>query len=147
MRRVDLSAELPASAEEAWALFTDTGSWPRWSHLVTSAAGRLEPGCRWTMQLRPQGNGKPRQMRPHLVSVDPPRELAFETRIAGLVHILHRFVIEPRGAGRSALLQHFEISGLGVALLWGPVRRGVLQFDELGHDLARRLRDGDVAPG
>ncbi len=114
MRRVDLSEELAASAEEAWAVFLDTEAWPRWGRLVTSATGQLEPGARWTMELRPQGNGKPRQMCPHLVSVDPPRELAFETRIAGLVHILHRFVIEPRGAERSALLQHFEISGLGV---------------------------------
>ena len=142
MRRVELSTELPAPAEVAWAVFLDTEAWPSWGGLVTSAAGVLEPGQRWTMTLRPE-RGRPRRMTPTLWSVGD-RALAFETRIAGRwgVRIVHRFELEEAGDAASVLRQVFEVTGALVRPLWGPVSRGVLQFDELGADLARRLARG-----
>lgn len=141
MRRIDLRTELHAPARRAWEVLTDTDAWPQWGRLVTSARGELEPGARWTMTLRGRDGGGLRQMRPRLVDIEAPRRIAFETLIGGgwVVRILHTFVLEPDGPDRATLLQSFEITGLLVAPLWRPVRRGVVQFAELGEDLARRL--------
>ena len=60
-------------------------------------------------------------------------------------HVLH---VGSREVDRKALgaellteflVQRFEITGLAVPLLWGPLERGMRQFEELGSDLARRL--------
>ncbi len=144
MRRIDLKTPLPASAERAWEVLTDTAAWPGWGGLVTSASGSMEPGATWTMCLRAEPGGPPRRMRPRLVSVDPPRCIAFQTRLGlGAVAILHTFTLEALAPDRAVLHQAFEIRGPLVRPLWRLVRAGVVQFDELGDDLARRL-DGEV---
>ena len=137
MRRIELITALPGSAAAAWATLIDVDSWPQWGRLVTSAVGEFEPGARWTMQL--VGDGPARVMRPYFVSMAAPESVAFETRLIG-VHIVHTFVIRET-EGASELLQTFDITGALVPLLWRVIRSGVVQFDALGEDLARRLGD------
>jgi len=142
VRRVELTTALPASQQAAWEVLTDTDAWPSWGGLVTSAEGALEPGAAWRMRLRPRHpGGPPRLMTPTLVSLEPPRRITFETRIAGgwAVRIRHTFELERSGPDACLLRQTFEVTGPLVAPLWPPVRRGVVQFEELGEDLARRL--------
>jgi len=142
MLRIELTTALPASAEAAWAVLVDAERWPEWGRFVTSAEGEFVPGARWAMTLRPRAvGGAPRTMRPRFVSMEAPRSLAFETRIGTgwAVRILHTFVVEPAGSDAAVLRQCFEVTGLLRGLLGNPVRRGVVQFDELGADLARRL--------
>ena len=138
MRRVELIQPLPAPAVEAWEALIDTPRWPEWGVLVTAARGEFVPGSRWTMTLQGERGGARRTMRPRFVSMAG-RQVSFETRIlGGAVRILHVFDVEASGDG-SVLKQTFEITGPLAAALWGPVRRGAEQFEELGRDLARRL--------
>lgn len=127
-------------------MLLDTDQWPAWSRLVTGVEGVLTPGEVWTIQLRPEEtDGLPRRMRPRLLSVTRERrELVFETLIGGAwaVRLTHAFAIEPAGTRRSVLTQSFEATGLFVLPLWRVLHRGMVQFDELGADLAVVLREG-----
>lgn len=134
MRRLELSASLPADADTAWALFLDTTTWPDWGRLVTSAEGEFTAGARWTMRL---SGG--RTMRPFFVEQGP-RTVTFETLVgaASLVRMVHRFDVEPADSG-SVLRQTFEATGALVPLLWPILHRGMAQFDAMGDDLAAAL--------
>ena len=148
MRRIELSAALPASAAEAWRVLVDIESWPSWGRLATAARGELAPGHVWTVTLRGRDGGAPRQMRPRFLGVTPPRKISFETCVlrGWAARLVHTFSVEEAGPDRSVLRQTFEITGPLVVPLWPVLRRGALQFDELGEDLARRLGgDGPAA--
>jgi hypothetical protein len=139
VRRIELTAPLPASAADAWRALLDTEGWGRWGRFAPSARGALTPGSVWEVQLA--GNGPSRTMRPRLLSVDPGRELRFETRILGglAARLTHAFVVEAAGEHASLLRQRFEISGPLVLPLWPILRDGAEQFAALGEDLARGL--------
>ena len=125
--------------QEAWDALVDLEGWPQWGRLVVAAAGEFVPGHRWTMQLR--GSSGPSTMRPYFVSMVPLRQVLFETRLGAgwAVTMRHSFELEAAGAERCVLHQRFEATGLLVAPLWRPLRRGMLQFDRLGADLAAHL--------
>mgnify|MGYP006414875745 CR=1 FL=1 len=141
MRRLELSAALPASAEAAWAVLIDTEQWPSWGTLVVSARGAFVGGSVWEMELQGSQGRAARRMTPRFVSMVPGRRLVFETCVghAALVRMTHIFDVEAAGPGRSVLRQTFEVSGALVLPLWPVLRRGMLQFAELGTDLAARL--------
>ncbi len=143
MRRLELTCALPAPAEVAWAVLLDTADWPAWGRLVVAAEGELVAGSRWRMTLRGRDGRSTRQLRPRFVSMEPGRQLVFETRIgaAWLVSMVHTFDVLPDGPERSILRQRFAISGLLVGPLWGVLYRGMTQFTALGDDLALRLAE------
>ncbi|MFT5686771.1 MAG: hypothetical protein ACI8RZ_007728 [Myxococcota bacterium] len=141
MRHLELSADLPASAEAAWAVLIDTDDWPSWGRLVVAAEGELVAGHQWCMTLG-GGEGRPtRTLRPRFVSMVPGRQLVFETRLGAswIVRMVHTFEVLPAGPTGSVLRQSFAITGLLVAPLWGVLHRGMVQFEALGADLALRL--------
>jgi hypothetical protein len=138
MRHLELSAALPASAACAWAVFTDTARWSDWGHLVVSAHGAFVPGSRWTVTL--DGG---RRMTPYFVSMVPGQQVVFETRIlsARAVSMIHTFDFIPDGPQRSILRQSFAVSGLLTKPLWFILHPGMIQFEAMGDDLARRLAE------
>lgn len=143
MRQITLVQPLPSDVHTAWSVFVDIDRWPEWRGMVLSASGAFEPGARWTIRLRGDASGAARTMRPTFVSRTPGREIVFETRLvaAWVVRMVHRFELEAAADGTAVLVQRFEVSGLAVPLLWGPLERGMRQFEALGGDLARRLTD------
>lgn len=50
--------------------------------------------------------------------------------------------VERLGANRATLHQRFEATGLLVGPFWPLLRRGMVQFERLGTDLARHLDIG-----
>ena len=86
-------------------------------------------------------------MRPYFVSMQAPQQIVFETRLgtAWAVTMRHSFELEAAEDGDSLLWQRFEARGALVRPLWRMLREGMLQFDELGDDLARHL--GEQAAG
>lgn len=142
MQRLELSTPLPASAAAAWSVLIDTARWSEWGRLVVSAEGVFVPGCVWRMTLVGVDGRAQRTMSPRFVSMTLGRQVVFETRIGArwLVSMVHTFDIEPGRVGQSTLRQTFEISGLLVAPLWGWLLPGMMQFKQLGVDLADRLR-------
>ena len=141
MRQLTLVQPLPVDADTAWTVLVDIARWPEWRGLVLSAEGAFEPGAPWIVRLRGARGGSPRTLRPVFTSMEPGREIVFETRIgaAWVVRMVHHFELQAAPEGRATLVQRFEITGLAVPLLWGPLERGMRQFEELGSDLARRL--------
>ncbi len=140
MRHLEVSAVLPASAQVAWAALIDVEQWPNWGRLVVSAEGEFTPGHRWTMDVR--GDAVSRIMRPYFLSMIPGRQLVFETRLGAswLVNMRHWFDLTEEGPDRSLLTQRWEVTGLFVRPLWSQIEPGILQFDQLGTDLADHLR-------
>lgn len=141
MRRLELNTPLARDAATAWAVFIDTHDWPTWSRLVTAAEGELVPGHVWNIQLRGTDGRAQRRMHPRFVSQIPGQRIVFETRIGGswVIRMVHIFDIVPQGPERSSLRQRFEITGLLVWPFWGALLPGMMQFEQLGVDLARRL--------
>jgi len=129
-------------------VLVDTPSWPSWGGLVTSAQGQLSPGAQWSLTLRGHGGGPERLMHPRLIAVQPPRRVVFETVLGArwLVRLVHAFDLDPVGPSECLLRQSFEATGAAVPLLWRPLRAGMTQFEELGHDLARALGGNGTQP-
>ena len=82
-------------------------------------------------------------MMPRVVKIVNGREIRFEQapllNLTSLVLLRHAFEIVPVGPNRSELRQRFESSGAFQLPLWPMLRAGMLQFEELGHDLAKQL--------
>ncbi|MCO4762110.1 MAG: SRPBCC family protein [Myxococcales bacterium] len=134
MRTLELTSKLQVPPDEAWAFFLDVEAWPSWGRLVLRAEGDFRPGARWKMTLA--GRGRP--LRPYLVSVDPPRNIVFETRLIGC-RIRHAFTFAAAPSG-SVLRQTFVASGPTEPLLRPWTMPGMRQFSALGDDLARALQ-------
>jgi uncharacterized protein YndB with AHSA1/START domain len=82
---VSVTVVAPASPRAVWEVWTDFAGWPAWNPQCIEAAldGPLEPGTRVDLHLRhPRGRGF--YTRPRLTAVEPPREIAWETRSLGL---------------------------------------------------------------
>ena len=147
MRRLELTTPLSVDAETAWSVLINTADWSDWGRLVVSAEGVFEAGHVWTMQLVGTDGHTKSTMNPQFVSMVPGAQVVFETRIGGgLVSMVHTFDVEPDGAGRSVLRQTFVITGVLVVPLWRWLLPGMMQFEQLGVDLAQRLRR-PPAPG
>jgi len=141
MRRLELSTLLPAPAADAWSVLINTADWPAWGQLVVSAEGIFEAGHRWTMQLA-GADGRPGStMTPRFVSMVPGSQVIFETRLGGgMVSMVHSFELEAAGDAECVLRQTFVITGVMVVPLWRWLVPGMMQFEQLGVDLADRLR-------
>lgn len=134
MRRIETSITIDASPELVWAALTDFASFPDWNPFIMSAAGKLEPGRRLDLKIKPDG-GRPWSISPVLLNVEHARELRWRGKIlvSGLFDGEHVFQLTESADGTR--LEHFEVfTGILVPLAWGsleqPTRRGFIAMNE-----------------
>lgn len=104
---------------------------------MTCVEGDFDLETVWTVSL-----SRKRQMHPRLIKYVRGKEIQFDQVIGGskwVVRLTHSFIIEPRGPGQSCLRQEFKASGLLAGILWVPLYRGMVQFEQLGLELASHL--------
>ena len=118
------SAEADIEADPAivWAVLADIAAWPEWNPAVRSASlpGDLRVGAtfRWA--------AGPGTITSRLVTVDPPRLLAWTGRSMGL-RAAHAWRVAPSADGSSVRTEE-SLSGLPARLFAGRLRR-TLQAD------------------
>jgi monoamine oxidase len=137
-RSLELSTEIPCSAERARALLLDTGGWSRWSRFVVGIEGALVPGARWDVDVRSKGETGSTRLRPRLLSTDPEDGLRFATTVGSdrLLRMEHGFQFEATGPNRCVLRQPFSVSGALAVPLWSRLRPTLEEFEAVGDDLA-----------
>lgn len=72
--RLSVATPIDASAEEVWAVLTDTASYPDWNPFIVESTGDLTPGGTITITTV-DANDESMSFNPRLLAVDPEREL------------------------------------------------------------------------
>ena len=118
MREISRELEIEATADEVWAVLTDTASYPSWNPFVRRITGELRTGERIEVRLEPEDwNGI--DMRPKVMACDAPRKLRWLGHLfmPGIFDGEHIFTIEEAGPDRVRLAQAERFSGLLVFLM------------------------------
>jgi uncharacterized protein YndB with AHSA1/START domain len=116
---VSVSGVVDAPPERVFAFMADLANWPRWQtdmksvDLLEGEAGTV--GARYRYVSKAMGQAIDSTVR--IVSVDPPRQIAFEGEWAGMIRPNGRYLVEPEGTGsRITLNPHPETRGPGSIL-------------------------------
>ncbi len=124
---VDIRARttIAAPANAAWAVLTDTASYPDWNPFVRRLEGELQRGSRIVVDLE-VGDREPQRMRPTIVALEEGSTLEWLGRVGvpGVLDGRHRFEIRTIDATRSELVHAERLSGALV-----PVFRQLLTVE------------------
>jgi hypothetical protein len=143
------SIDIEAPPSVVWKELVDFGAYSTWNPFITSAEGPAEVGGRLTLRMQP-ATGPAITLRPTVVEVVEGRRLHWQGRfgIRGLFDADHLFVIEPRDAAGSRLVQQERFSGLLVPFLQRSLDRGTLPaFHAMNAALKDRAERAAAARG
>lgn len=138
-RHFELSTDLDASVDAAWAALIAIDRWHEWNRLMPAAAGRPEPGQRLALKLRRE-DGRLRDHRPVVVAVEPPEKVVLAANFGHrwLLRLVHSVIVEERPGG--ARIRHrWDVSGLLTAPLWASLTQTFRRFDGMSEDLRQHL--------
>jgi hypothetical protein len=141
-----LQAEIyiAAPAERAWAVLSDTSSFPQWNPFLTQISGTLAEGAELTVRMNPL-EGSPRTFKSTVTKLRPGRELRWRGRLGvpGLFDGEHAFVLEPLGPTTVHLVHRERFSGLLVPLLARTLRARYLPaFEAMNAAVRVRAEQG-----
>jgi hypothetical protein len=143
------SIDIEAPAEQVWEILVDFAAFPSWNPFIVQAKGRAEVGRQLTLRMQPVG-GSAVTLRPTIVEVIEGHRLRWLGRlgIRRLFDAEHLFIVEPRGASGTRLVQQEEFSGLLVRLFQRSLDRGTLPaFHAMNMALKDRAERAIVARG
>jgi len=128
-RELRTEITINAPPETVWRVLTATAAYPEWNPFLVRLQGRLAPGEKLAITVRPPG-GSEMSFTPTVLAVLPNRELAWrgDLPIPGLFTGEHRFRLEPAAGGHTTLVQSEKFTGL----LIGPLTRTMLDHTEAG---------------
>ena len=133
------SIDIAAPAERVWEVLVDFAAFPAWNPFITFAEGPVQVGGRLTLRMQPM-SGSAVTLRPTVVEVVEGRRLRWHGRlwVRGLFDADHLFIVEPRGAAGSRLVQQEQFSGLLVPFVQRSLDRGTLPAF---HAMNKALKD------
>jgi len=120
---IDIDAPPPV----VWKMLVDFEAFSSWNPFITSAEGPLRVGGRLTLRMQPVG-GSAVTIRPSLIEVVEGQRLRWRGRLVvrGLFDADHLFIVQPRDANGSRLVQQEQFSGLLVPFFQRSLDRGTL---------------------
>jgi hypothetical protein len=126
-KTLDSSIDIEAPARDVWELLIDFAAFPLWNPFIVDAEGRPQVGSQLRLRMQPVG-GAAVKLQPRVVEVIDGQRLRWEGRfgVRGLFDADHLFIVEPRGAARSRLVQQETFSGLLVPFFGRSLDRGTL---------------------
>jgi hypothetical protein len=136
--------DIAAPAERAWAVLSDTSSFPQWNPFLTEVSGALAEGSRLSVRMRPVEGG-PTTFEPTVTRLRPGRELRWLGRLGvpGLFDGEHAFILEPLGPTTVRLVHRERFSGLLVPLLARTLRARYLPaFEAMNEAVKVRVEEG-----
>jgi hypothetical protein len=98
---------IDAPPQAVWAVLSDVDSYESWNpyHVKVSADGEITPGRSLVVSIS-KPNGEQVTIKPHVIRMEPERELTWGGGVRGIFFGEHRFLLEP--AGSSTHLIHSE---------------------------------------
>lgn len=143
------SVDIEAPVRVVWDLLVDFAAFPTWNPFIRSAQGSLQVGSRLTLRLQP-ARGPAVTLQPTVTEVVEEHRLRWLGHLGmrGVFDADHLFVVEPRGAARSRLVQQEHFSGVLVPFLRRSLDRGTLPaFRAMNAALKDRAERATAAHG
>lgn len=120
MKELYTEVMIDAAAERVFQILTDVTRYREWNPLIVSARGKVAPGEKLDIRIRPPGKSD----QPYVVEVlrvVPEREFVWlgHMKMKGILDGMHFFELFPEGTNRVRLVHREEFRGLLVPLVWG----------------------------
>ena len=132
-RVLQTSVEIEAKSEQVWQVLTDFDSWPDWNSTDPGFSGELKEGARVELTTAAP-NGKTAQVKITLTSVEPNRQLSWESSVPLLFKARHLYRIETHESGCTL----YNEASFGGLLL--PFIGKQLPTEEMFNETNRRLK-------
>jgi hypothetical protein len=148
-KTLDSSIDIEAPARAVWELLIDFAAYPSWNPFIVDAEGRPQVGSQLRLRMQPVG-GAAVTLQPTVVEVIDGQQLRWEGHFGfrGLFDADHVFMVQPRGAARSRLVQQETFSGLLVPFFARSLDRGTLPaFEAMNRALKQRAEKATAARG
>ena len=127
---IDHTLDVEGSAEDVGSLLADVDGWPSWCPGLTAikrkGTGKLSPGDRFTMMIKPASFHPPVPIPCELYEIGPTR-IVWGGGLAGAV-IRHSFDVESLGPKRSRVRQ-YEFATSLLAVLGLIAEPGIRKHD------------------
>ena len=140
MKRVRTQLDLPASAEDAWAVLSDLSGWSGWNPVIPKIEGdgRVGGTVAFDIVVEP---GRPMKLNAKFSEWEAPRAIAWGAGIPGVFGGEHFLRLEPRGDGRCRILHGEDFRGLVPTLLFGAKRIRSIEeaYARMNEALAKEL--------
>lgn len=119
MKELYTEVMIDAPAEHVFHILTDITRYHEWNPLIVSARGKVAPGEKLNIRIRPPGKSD----QPYAVEVlrvVPAREFVWlgHMKMKGVLDGMHFFEIFPQEANRVRLVHREEFRGVLVPLVW-----------------------------
>lgn len=119
MKELYTEVTIAAPAERVFRVLVDVARYAEWNPLIVSAQGKVAPGERLDIRIRPPG----KRDQPYVVEVVrlvPEREFVWlgHMKMKGILDGLHFFELHPEGPDRVRVVHREEFRGLLVPVVW-----------------------------
>jgi hypothetical protein len=141
MRTIEHAVDIQAPAAAVWHILTDTDRYEDWNPFMPRLSGRLAPGERLTLTVRP--GTRSMTFRPTVLAVEDGTLIRWRGRLVmpGVFDGEHELRLEPTPDGGTRFVQRETFTGLLV-----PMMPGVLADTATGFAaMNTALRDRAVA--
>ncbi|MCW2580141.1 MAG: Polyketide cyclase/dehydrase [Blastococcus sp.] len=117
MRTIEHTIDIQAPPAAVWRLLTDVDRYEDWNPFIPRLSGRLAPGERLTITVRP--GARTMTFRPTVLAVEDGTLLRWRGRLGlpGLFDGEHEFRLEPTADGGTRFIQRETFSGLLVPMM------------------------------
>ncbi len=105
--------EIDAPPTTVWEIVSETSSYGEWNPYHQSVAGQLEVGQTLEIEIH-KPNGNQLTIHPHVMKLEPNRELVWGGGITGIFKGEHSFRIKPVADNKCQLIQEEWFRGLVV---------------------------------
>ena len=110
-KHVYTEIEIDAPVKKVWGILADIDKYPEWNPYHVKVEGKLALGERLDVVLH-KPNGEVIEIEPHVMRLEPLRELTWGGGIKGIFHGEHVFLLNPTAAGGTHLVQKEDFTGI-----------------------------------
>jgi hypothetical protein len=117
MRTIEHALDIQAPAATVWQVLTDTDRYQDWNPFMPRLSGRLAPGERLTITVRP--GTRTMTFRPTVLAVEDGTLICWRGRLGvpGLFDGEHELRLEPTADGGTRFVQRERFTGLLVPMM------------------------------
>jgi hypothetical protein len=105
--------DIDAPPERVWAILTDFARYPEWNPYHVSVTGKPVLGAELAVRIR-RPDGKTVEIEPHILRLDPLKELTWGGGIKGIFFGEHVLRLEAAGPGRTRLIHNEDFTGAAI---------------------------------
>jgi hypothetical protein len=138
--KVRTAIEIDAPPERVFAVLADFAAYPDWNPYHVAVEGKPEVGAPLTVSIR-RPDGKAVTVRPHLLRLEPNRELTWGGGIAGIFRGEHVLKLESLPGHRTKLIHDEDFTGIAVVLANLPTEVLTAGYRLMNEALKRRVEE------